>query len=183
MKKRSFKTIVALAFLAFITGSVQASSDWATSEGSCFSKNSKEITLGLSMFDFGFYGSYDMGFHDAISGGVATGFNWFPFPYYSRFAIPFIFRAAFHPFNLAVLKDKISVRDKLDVYIGPSLGYVIGWSSWDNGSVIGSSLSDNGGPFIREYIGVRYFFKPNLAVTAEDCAGLGVINIGLCFKL
>ena len=55
------------------------------------------------MFDFGFYVAYDMGFHDAISGGVATGFNGYSLDYL-LFAVPFLVRAAFHPFNLTCSK-------------------------------------------------------------------------------
>jgi hypothetical protein len=134
------------------------------------------------MFDFGFYAAYDMGFHDAISGGVVTGFNGYSSGDFAYAQIPILVRAAFHPFNLVVLKDKINVRDKLDVFAGPCMGYEFGWTSWKNVSVPEESLPVYGGFILREYIGVRYFFKPNLAVTAEDCAGLGFINIGLCFK-
>jgi hypothetical protein len=181
MNKRIIKSIISIVFVVFTAGSIQAG-DWATGEGSCFSKNSKEVSGGLSIFDFGFYAAYDMGFHDAISGGVATGFNWFGLDYYSRFAIPIVVRAAFHPFNLVALKDKISVRDKLDVYGGLSSGYSIGWTSWDSGPVSGTGLSDHGGFIFREYLGVRYFFKPNMALVAEDCGGLGILNFGICFK-
>ncbi len=53
MKKRSFKTIVGLAFLAFITGSVQAS-DWATGEGSCFFKEQQGSQRGIEHVRFWF---------------------------------------------------------------------------------------------------------------------------------
>ena len=182
MKNRFLKSVLGFAFLVSIAGSVQASSDWATGEGSCFSKDSKEVSVGLSMFDFGFYAAYDMGFHDAISGGIVTGYNGYSDSWFSYGEVPILVRAAFHPFNLVALKDKISVRDKLDVYVGPSMGYEIGWVSWKDGSVAGLNLGTYGGFIFREYIGVRYFFTPKIAVTAEDCAGLGVINIGICFK-
>jgi hypothetical protein len=182
MRNGIFKSIISCAFLVFVTSGVQAS-DWATGEGSCFSKNSKEISAGLSIDDLGFYVAYDMGFHDAISGGVATGYNGYSSGWYSYWAIPILIRAAFHPFNLVALKDNIKVRDKLDVYIGPSMGYQIGGASWANGTVTGYTLPTYGGFIFREYIGVRYFFSPKIAVTAEDCAGLGLINFGICFKL
>jgi hypothetical protein len=181
MKNRLLKSIISCVFLVVITSSIQAS-DWATGEGSCFSKSSKEVSVGLSMFDFGFYAAYDMGFHDAISGGIVTGYNGYSDSWFSYGEVPILVRAAFHPFNLVALKDKISVRDKLDVYVGPSMGYEIGWVSWKDGSVAGLNLGTYGGFIFREYIGVRYFFTPKIAVTAEDCAGLGVINIGICFK-
>jgi len=73
----------------------------------------------------GFFGSFDYGFHDAISGGIASGFNGHGWRYYQYFTIPFAVRAAFHPFNLKVIADKIKIRNKMDVYVGLATG----WSS------------------------------------------------------
>lgn len=113
---------------------------------------------------------------------MATGFTGKATRYWGYYQVPILARAAFHPFNLNVLAEKIKVRDKLDVYVGPSMGWQIGWTNWKgSGSAIGSSPS-YGGFVIREYIGARWFFTPNFAVTLEDCGGLGVINAGVVFK-
>jgi hypothetical protein len=78
--------------------------------------------------------------------------------------VPIIVRAAFHPFNLSVLQDKISIRDKLDVYGGFALGLKTGLTP----------------PFtFSELIGARYFFSPNFGVFLEDCAGVGWVNLGV----
>jgi len=156
--------------------------DWATGEGSCYSKGAKIIGAGGSILPFGFYGSFDFGVHDAISAGGAVGWNTYGYSSIWRYnAIPILARGAFHPFNLSVLADKIKVREKLDAYVGLAAGWRIGFWSYD-GPGVKPSTPSYGGLILREYIGVRYFFTDNFGVTAEDCHGLGVLNIGVCFK-
>ena len=158
-----------------------AAEDWATSAGSCYAKGDKEISAAVSFFYLGAYGAFDYGFHDAISGGAAIGFNGYSLYGWSYNTVPVLVRAGFHPFNLTYLQDKIKIRDKLDVYIGPSVGWSFGWTSWSGSGIQGSAVGW-GGLIFREYLGARYYFMPNLSVFAEDCGGMGVINIGLTLK-
>jgi hypothetical protein len=146
-----------------------AAADWATSSGSCYAQGDKYIDVGIPIpeFPLGVHGAFDYGFHDAISGGGGIGFRY----YYGDAAyLTFLGRAAFHPFNLQVLADKIKIRDKLDVYagptfwIGPSLnGYVPDW-------------------WVREYIGARWHFNQKICVFLEDCGGFGYLDGGISFK-
>ena len=151
--------LLGLLFLAVSAYSEQ----WANDQGSAYTKGEKDISVGLALWQFGLGGAFDYGFHEAISAGYLVGIMIFPDAY-----VPMIVRAAFHPFNLTALKDKISVRDKLDVYAGLSSGFKIGYDP----------LFTFG-----EYIGVKYLFTPKFGVFAEDCAGVGYINFGLSFKL
>jgi hypothetical protein len=138
---------------------------WAIDAGSAYTKLSKRIQFGVALSPVGLVTSYEYGFHEAISGGVATGLMIDPYVY-----VPIIGRAAFHPFNLASLCDRIAIRDKLDVFAGLAVGFELGADSPD--------------PFVfREYLGARYFFNSKFGVFVEDCGGLGFLNIGLVIKL
>ena len=171
MKK--FRALLALAAGACFALSMNvAAADWATSEGSCYAKGDKYIDVGIPLFFFpavGVHGAFDYGFSDAISGGGGMGFL---YDYGTTDAyMSILARAAFHPFNLTVLKDKIKVRDKIDVYgglttwIGPSFnGYVPNWG-------------------IREYLGARWHFAPKFCLFVEDCSGFGYLfDGGISFK-
>ena len=137
------------------------------------------ISVGMTFFHFGGMAAFDFGFHDCISGGIASGYSGYGFSTNWRYNyVPIVGRAAFHPFNLKVLADKIPVRDKVDVYVGPSIGYSIGWATWrGSGPEIGDP--DVGWFVFREYIGVKYFFNDVVAGYIEDCAGLGWICMGV----
>jgi hypothetical protein len=161
------RAITAAAILSLGLAGAVAAADWATAEGSCYAKGDKLLSVGAALYPFGLFGAFDYGLHDCISLGGAAGFMVYPYgnPY-----IPVVVRGAFHPFNLKVLSEKIKVRDKLDVYVGPSVGWEIG-------------LGWLGLPFFREYIGVRYKLNDKFMLFAEDCAGLGYLSAGITFKL
>jgi hypothetical protein len=170
--------------VCLISASLAQAADWATSSGSCYAKGDKIISGGVSLFWFGAFGAFDYGFHDCISGGGAVGYNTYSFSsYYRVHYIPIIVRAAFHPFNLKVLADKIKVRDKLDVYVGPSIGWSINFITSKSTAPLGLGEPDISGFIFREYLGVRYYFSDKFGVFAEDCAGLGAICFGVSFKL
>jgi hypothetical protein len=166
MKTRYFSLIFILIFALFYQTNSQ---DWATSAGSCYAKGDKMLDIGvpLPFYPLGFHAAFDYGFHDAISGGGGIGFRTY---YFHPTYLTFLARAAFHPFNLTVLQDKIKVRDRLDVYagltfwFGPSLdGY---WPDY----------------WFREYIGARWHFSPKVSVFIEDCGGFGYLDGGLTIK-
>jgi hypothetical protein len=168
MKK--FRALLAFAAGAcFALSTNVAAADWATSEGSCYAKGDKNLDVGIPIpeYPLGVHAAFDYGFHDAISGGGGIGFRY----YYGDVAyLTFLGRAAFHPFNLKVLADKIKVRDKLDVYAGPTF--------WIAPSLNGFDPQW----WIREYLGARWHFNPKLSVFLEDCGGFGYIDGGISFK-
>ncbi|HUI92892.1 MAG TPA: hypothetical protein VLX68_11650 [Chitinivibrionales bacterium] len=162
-----------IACLVFSTGAFAA--DWATSAGSCYAAGDKYLDVGIPipMYPAGVHAAFDYAFHDAISGGGGIGFRYYygwSSWYYNSFYLTFLGRAAFHPFNLKVLEDKIKVRDKLDVYVGPCFwvapslnGYVPDWG-------------------VREFIGLRWHFSPKFCLFVEDCGGFGFLDGGITFK-
>lgn len=156
--------------------------DWATDKGSAFAKGQKNVSVGLSLFWFGFTGSFDYGFHEAISGGGAIGYNGHATLLDSINYLPIMGRAAFHPFNLAVIAEKIPVRDKLDVYVGLTAGARIGWASY-KGSRTGPANYPNVGVFyVREMIGARWYFTDMFGVFLEEGSGMGTFNSGITLK-
>lgn len=176
------KPLACFVVALLLYAGTSSAADWATSEGSCFGKWDKNISFGMSLRHFGFFGAFDMGIHDCISVGFASGYN---IHLLNRFwrenFIPIAGRAAFHPFNLRVLADKVRVRDKLDVYVGLASGGRIGWASERKSSTLVEP--DVGGFFIREYIGIRFFVKPSFYLLAEEGSGLGLLNLGVGFSI
>ena len=121
------------------------------------SYHGETISFGGSLFwGYGFFGGVDYGFHDAISGGGAVALLVHPF--YDEVWLPVVARAAFHPFNLRVLADKIPVRGQVDPYVGLATG----WKFIDDPTFR-----------FREYIGVRYFFTEHFFGLLEEGSGLG----------
>jgi hypothetical protein len=165
MKRRYSVLIAAIAACCvFYTGA--CASDWATSAGSCYAKGDMYISAGIPIYPFGINAAFDYGFHDAISGGGGIGFRTFIYSNYFNF----VGRAAFHPFNLKVLEDKIKVRDKFDVFVGLSpyfgigLGNYLDWGIWP-------------------YMGGRWQFAPRFSLFVEECPGFGYLNVGINFKI
>ncbi|MFP4418465.1 MAG: hypothetical protein ACOC41_05625 [Chitinivibrionales bacterium] len=165
------------------TFSLLHASDWATSDGSCYARGDQFISVGVSVFHFGGYAVFDYAVHDAISVGGGIGYNGYGFSRLWRYNyIPIAMRGSFHPFNLEVLADRISVRDKLDPYIGVAMGWNIGWATWKgNGDEI--TAPNVGGFLFRENIGIRFYPADRFYIYAEEGAGFGNINFGVGFKL
>ncbi len=83
-------------------------------------------------------------------------------------------RGAYHFNNLFQLNN-----DKLDVYGGVSLGYVV-VSVSDNNEFSGTA---SGGVGYALFAGGRYYFAPKVAVYAEvGYSSLSVLNVGVTFK-
>jgi hypothetical protein len=169
------RMIAGVVFLALGLAGAAAAADWATAEGSCFKKGDMQITAGLSPWYFGPFGEFDMAFHDCISGGGSVGINWMFDPFWTETRIPIIFHAAFHPFNLKVLSEKIKVRDKLDPYVGIGTGWTFGW--W--GGDVSPTNNFIGGFTLRETIGARWFFSPKLSGNVE----INTDDIGSTFEI
>lgn len=161
-----------------LCGSIFAS-DWATSEGSCYKPGNWSIGGGLSLVYLGFFASADYGVHDAISAGIATGYNGKNKIGYRQNFFSLYARSALHLFNLKVLAEKVSIRNMLDPYAGLSLGFSGGWVS-NNDSF--HTKSDKSSP-IRELLGVKFFPTSRFYLMAEEGGGLSVFNFGMGFKL
>jgi len=175
MKKVCAHFAVMCALVVFAVSTVRAEG-WATGAGSCYAKGDKILDIGIPFpfFQLGVHGAFDYGVHDAISVGGGMGFH-YNYAYLGftggNTYVTFLARAAFHPFNLSALQDKIKIRDKLDVYGGLTL-------------FAGPSL--NGGDFLfplREYFGARWHFSPKISAFLEDCAGFGYLDGGISFNL
>jgi hypothetical protein len=168
MAKQCHRFLAVVALIAFSASGILAS-DWATSEGSCYAKGDKILDVGvpLPFYPLGVSAAFDYGFHDAISAGGGVGFRtyWFDPTY-----LTFLVRGAFHPFNLAVLKDKIKVRDKIDVYGGLTTWFGISTDGYDPDV------------WVREYIGARWHFSQKLSLFVEDCGGFGYFDGGISFR-
>lgn len=157
--------------------------DWATSTGSCYGQGSANISFGLIAYYLGAFTAFDYGFHDAISGGIAVGFNYRHFStLWTYNQIPIVARVAFHPFNLKAIADYINIRDKVDVYIGIASGWQVGWATYRLQG-LEPIKPTVGGFIVREYIGIRYFPSESFFVVAEEGSGLGWFIIGLGFSL
>jgi hypothetical protein len=161
---RRFIHVLRIGFLGLgVMISAAAAEQWAVDNGSAYTKGSKLLQFGVAALPFGFIAAYDYGFHEAISGGAAMGVMIAPLAY-----VPIVVRAGFHPFNLKAWSDRISIRDKLDVYAGLSSGFQLGTDAPD--------------VFVfREYIGAKYYFDSKLGIFADDCGGF--FAIGLIIKL
>lgn len=170
------RLIVPLILLA-LSGSVFAS-DWATSDGSCYGKGNLTVGGGFSLVYFGAFATADYGVHDAISAGIATGYNGLDKIGYRQNFFSIYGRGAFHPFNLKVLAEKVSVRSKLDPYGGLAIGYSGGWVTNND---IYHNKSDGWSP-VREFFGVKFYPKRNLYLMAEEGGGMSVLNFGVGYK-
>jgi hypothetical protein len=176
--------LLAAALTASLFQAVYSQQDWATSSGSCFERGDINISGGLSVLWLGFYATTDYAIHDAISIGGGIGYNGYGYSSLWRYNfLPIEVRGSFHPFNLKVLADKVSIRDKLDTYIGIAAGWRIGWASTRDDIPDGLQEPDVGGFLFRENIGARYYFSPSFYGYAEEGSGFGTFNFGVGLKL
>ncbi|NLD99659.1 MAG: hypothetical protein GX640_07270 [Fibrobacter sp.] len=154
--KRALLLVIAAAIF-----SSTFASGWATSDGSCYAKGDKNLSVGLNFYWWGNYATFDYGIHDAISIGGGIGYNY----WWGNF--PIVVRGLFHPFNLTVLSDKIAIRDKLDVYAGLMLYILPGRSNYSP---------------IRENFGARFHFSPKFYAFAEESGAFGYLSLGAGLK-
>ncbi|HEX3019790.1 MAG TPA: hypothetical protein VHP36_05795 [Chitinispirillaceae bacterium] len=186
--KRSF----ALLFCIIFSSSIYAQ-NWASSEASCYAKGNFNISAGLGIGWLGFFVIGEYGINDAISASIATGYQGYGYSTWWRYNyVPIVARAAFHPFNLKALSNKIPIRNKLDPYAGLAMGWHIGWATeleeikelndtWF-GDAIDNSKPKVGHFTFRELIGVKFYPTEKFFLTAEEGGGLSWINLGVGFK-
>jgi hypothetical protein len=142
-----------------------------------YQKGNSLLNLGVG-FGGGFGtpigASYEYGFTDNISGGIAGT--------YSSSSTPFIggkittswiniaARASYH-LDLSV--------ENLDVYAGPQLGYSVA-SVKSTGGL--GNLAAAGGMIYGGFAGARYMFSKSIGIYAEGGYGVATFNGGLALK-
>ncbi|MEN8220892.1 MAG: hypothetical protein ABFS56_31960 [Pseudomonadota bacterium] len=183
------KILLQLCVISGISVSIFPLSGYA--EKIAFEKGDKvfQAGLGLGSGYRGIYGdsttpvisgAFDLGYSDRISiGGIVSytsSEDMYSF-YGNRYGWEYSYlgiaaRGAYH--------YGIFDSDKIDTYAGIALGYntvtVSNIGSGHRGSASGSYLLYGG------FVGLRYFFKPNLAVFTELGYGLGLGTVGLSLK-
>jgi len=126
--------------------------------------------------------SYDYGYNENITfGGIAGYAGSSEDFYWAEYKYSYIIIAARGAYHLDLLHNS-----NLDTYGGIMLGYNIVSSSVSNkagyagtyNATASSSYMLFGG-----FIGGRYYFTPNLAAQAELGYGLGILNLGISYKL
>lgn len=156
--------------------------EWANSDGSCYVKGNMNVSTGISALHFGGYGLFDYAIHDAISVGAELGYNGYGNSLWRYNHVPIVVRGSFHPFNLAVLSEKVKIKNKLDPYAGISMGWNIGWATWESSDIkLGTPAT--GGFIFRENIGVRFYPTSRFYLNFEEGGGLGLFNFGVGYKL
>jgi hypothetical protein len=124
-------------------------------------------------------GSYETGLNENISVGGIVGFTGSSDDYgFAKYDYTYILIGARGAYHYDLLHN-----DKIDTYGGIMLGYNIVSSSVKtsipgfNASASGSYLAFGG------FIGGRYYFTPQLAAQAELGYGIGLLTIGVSYKL
>lgn len=172
---------ILLLFMVF-SSSIYAQ-NWASSDGSCFQKGDFNVSAGLGIGWFGFFAIGEYAINDAISAGIATGYQGYGFNNYWRYNyVPIVARAAFHPFNLKVLSNKIPIRNKLDPYAGLAMGWHIGWATELEKNPLINSTPSVGHFSFRELIGAKFYLTDKFCLTLEEGGGLSWINFGVGLK-
>jgi hypothetical protein len=159
-----------------------------------YQKGDQVINLGIGLGGFaGVYGSggiaitggYEYGIHENISLGGVVGYSSSSQDVWGDYGWKYTYiligaRGAYH-LDLFHKKD-------IDTYGGVLLGYNIvsssakgtepvhGWG-WSSYSPSASYLA------IGVFIGGRYYFDPRWAVQVELGYGLGILNVGIAYKL
>jgi len=126
---------------------------------------------------------YEYGYNETISFGGIVGFAGSEVKYigsggsygwdYTYIIIGA--RGAYHFLDL--FKDA-----KMDPYLGITLGYNV-VSVKETGTIPGGFSASGSYLVYGGHAGLRYYFSPNLGAQVEIGYGLGVINIGIAYKL
>ncbi len=174
-----------------MTGGISLLPVFGYAQEIAFDKSDKVFQVGVGMGYGGLYGSstllpisgtFEMGYNDNISlGGFAayassedTWDNYGNERGYEYTYMGIGVRGAYH--------YGLFDSEKIDTYVGMALGYnlvsvsTIGFGEYD-ASAEGNFLLYGG------FVGLRYFFKPNIGVYTElGYGGLGNATVGLSLK-
>jgi hypothetical protein len=162
-----------------------------------FDKTGKVAQVGIGIGGLGgFYGTsslpvisvgLDFGVHEFVSVGGVAGYSSSKVEY-PFFALNQSYSYKYSYFTLGVRGSYHFLQlpnEKLDLYGGLGLGFNIVSSKYD-GTAINQVLvrgSSGSYMFLGIHAGGRYFFSPNFAAYAELGYGLGILNIGIAFRL
>ena len=126
--------------------------------------------------------SYEMGYNENISIGGLAGMTGSEYSVFGSWKFKYTYiliggRGAYH--------YDLLHKDNIDTYAGAMLGYNIVSFSEENPpvssfisySASGSYLSYGG------FVGGRYYFTPNLAAQAELGFGIGLLTVGISYKM
>jgi hypothetical protein len=154
-----------------------------------YKKGDQVINLGIGLGGFaGVYGSggiaitggYESAIHENISLGGVIGYSSSSYDYgyfgnSNSWKFTYILIGARGAYHIDLAKDP-----KIDTYGGILLGYNI--VSFSGPSV---TYYSPGGSYLAFgiFVGGRYYFNPKWAVQAELGYGLGILNVGIAYKL
>jgi hypothetical protein len=151
------------------------------------------VNLGIGLGGFaGAYGSggvaitggYEYGVTENISLGGVLGYSSSSNDYFDgSYKYTYFLIGARGAYHLDLLHNP-----KIDTYGGILLGYNIVSNSWTYNNGYGSFgyYSPSASSSYLElglFVGGRYYFDPHWAVQAELGYGLGILNIGIAYKL
>jgi len=75
-------------------------------------------------------------------------------------------------------------KEQFDTYAVVNVGFNVATSSWDSKySDYKPSSSSNGGLVFGTGVGMRYYFTPQLSAVGEVGFGMGILRLGLDFKV
>jgi hypothetical protein len=127
--------------------------------------------------------SYEMGYNENISIGGLVGISGSEQAYNLgffgswKYKYTYIIIGARGAYHYDLMKN-----EKIDTYGGIMIGYNIVSASTEGTALgtysVGGSYLAYGG-----YAGIRYYFSPNLAAYGEIGYGLGIINVGIAYKM
>ncbi len=185
------RTVLVLAVLFFTTASMLFAQDWKN-YSPAYKEGDIAIQAGVSLIPLGgFFGtttipplsiSADYAVRIAelpLSFGGFVGYSASKYEYYSYATLSYTYllmgaRAAYHV--------DLGVKN-LDSYAGVMLGYNIVTAKWDDNAW--SDYYNAGSSYVvyGAYVGARYFFTKNLAAFGEAGYGMGLITLGVTYKL
>jgi hypothetical protein len=129
----------------------------------------------------------EFGIHKYVGLGFTTGFGgrggW-PHNYPGEVNIPIGMICNFHFYQLIEDKtDKDIHGDKLDIYVGASIGSGIAFIRYPNYPDYPATTRVTPLAFGGLHAGLRYYFKPKVGVNAEVGFGKSIVNVGFVFKI
>lgn len=123
--------------------------------------------------EFGIHRYWGLGFTTGIGGRGPWAYG-----YDGEVNIPIGMIANFHFYQLIANKSKKNIHaDKLDIYVGASLGSGLAFTYYPGYSRVVPMA------FGGLHAGVRYYFTPKVGVNGELGWGKSLVNVGFVFKL
>jgi len=157
-----------------------------------YKKGDQVINLGIGIGGFAgaygtggiaFTGGYENAINENISLGGVLGYSSSSEDFfYGQWKYTYFLIAVRGAYHYDLLHDP-----NIDTYGGILLGYNIVSSSttWNNGynGLFGSYSASASFLEYGIFVGGRYYFNPKWAIQAELGYGLGILNVGIAYKL